>query len=126
MPLSKEELLSPRYKITADYPQNNFTVGYIINYPTNSMCLHFDKYPHLFQKLPWYAERKIEDMPEYIKCITECRIPENTILKANWETYDSYPSIVAHRGLRPDFWIEAKHFIPSTQTEYDQFLKNKS
>ncbi len=91
MPLSKEELLMPRKIVMIDYPGTDYTVGQIIHF--NNKCdaytgtmewesesiksvnggrsrrciLFFEPYPLVFQDLPWYAERSVEDMPEYVR-----------------------------------------------------------
>lgn len=72
-----EELLKPRYKVIADYPKSVYEVGTIINAGTTSEdCIYCDRegprmrhYPHLFQPLPWWSDRKVEDMPEYVRCL---------------------------------------------------------
>lgn len=96
MPLSKEELLKPRYKVTAPYPDCPFEVGQIIpmvvkerfpfafeehidekeywfsNLYKHDECsilyseLVFNQYPHLFKPLQWWEDRRPENMPEYV------------------------------------------------------------
>lgn len=58
----KEELLKPRYKLIVDYPSNILEVGTIVNASTNELIAFYNKYPNIFQLLPWYAERKVEDI----------------------------------------------------------------
>lgn len=73
MPLSVDELLKPRYKVIADYPNASFKVGSVwetdiaVHYAQMSDELDFDKYPHLFQKLHWAEERELGELPEYVK-----------------------------------------------------------
>lgn len=75
--LSVDELLKPRYKVIADYPNSSNKVGDIIELPCEDwkyadevLCLedYFDAYENVFKRLAWYEERDIKDMPEYIKC----------------------------------------------------------
>lgn len=82
MPLTKDELLKPRYKVIADYPGNIIPVrsifwddieSVIIVTPSGSNSIQSsypyrdkDKYPHLFQLLPWWRDREINDYPEYV------------------------------------------------------------
>lgn len=61
-PKSTEELLEPRYKVIADYPECPFEEGDILVNPT-----YEPQYPHLFQKLEWWEDRKPEEMPQYVK-----------------------------------------------------------
>lgn len=72
--MTKEELLIPRYKVIADYPGNGLDVGTIMNpspdwkeFTIVFWCKANDKFPHLFQRLPWWSDRKVEDMPYYLK-----------------------------------------------------------
>lgn len=71
--MTPEELLKPRYKVIADYPENIFNVGEILPSPlqkikelTPQMIGMYDKYPHLFKKLEWREERKENEMPDFI------------------------------------------------------------
>lgn len=74
--MSNEELLRPRYKVIADYPNNIHKIGSIIE---NKAGEPFDKikfyqcakHPHIFKRLEWYEDRKPEDMPEYLKEIED-------------------------------------------------------
>ena len=63
--MTVEELLKPRWKVIADYPKSQFKVGEIIESKTGFLYC-FEDYPHLFQPLQWWEERKLEDMPEYV------------------------------------------------------------
>ncbi len=83
-PLSKEDLLKPRYLVKNDYPENkDFPVGKVIEFePWNTshwchkvndcqgerlwLSTWFANYPHLFEWLFWYENRTIEQMPEYV------------------------------------------------------------
>ena len=85
MPLSKEELLIPRYKMIADFPwssRDNHNVGDIFTDDGKSPVMNqentpiraidWQRFPHLFKELQWWEERKIEDLPEYIKANVHC------------------------------------------------------
>src|SRR4051812_40933853 len=102
--MSPEELLKPRYKVIADYPKSLYYVGDIINAGTTSEdCIYCDRegprmrhYPHLFEPLPWWKDRKVEDMPEYVKVINEvcakdtglyCRVFKWSIIDTTKEQY---------------------------------------
>lgn len=90
MPLTKEQLLIPRYKVIATWPgmeAEPFRLNQIvtlsahicdegleyIHIPINHMPGSymrqgfFDKFPHLFQSSPWWSDREISDLPEYVK-----------------------------------------------------------
>ena len=76
--LSKDELLRDRYKCIAIDTSESFKVGEILTHPpewgarfwvtpSDRIIIHPEKYPHLFQPLPWWSDRKPEDLPEYVK-----------------------------------------------------------
>lgn len=93
--MNREELLKPRYKVIADYPFNrhfplneifvlefkeerthvsNTGEPYALIEPKQGLPLawmesEFNQYPHIFKKLEWWEERKVEDMPQYVKFI---------------------------------------------------------
>src|SRR4051812_22478143 len=90
--MTTEDLLRPRYKITSLWPTCMFDVGDILykyEYPTggglycyvtniiqplmglSAISEHVESFPHLFEPLPWWKDRKVEDMPEYVKVINE-------------------------------------------------------
>ncbi len=87
--MSNEDLLNPRYKVIADYPRSehyeNVKVGEVIDaWKPNKVIQRnftdfYDKFPHLFQKLEWWEERKIEDMPMYLKQTGMVDSHDNTI-----------------------------------------------
>ena len=108
--MTTEELLKPRYKVIADYPNCTFSVGQVLvqddkeetDFWTGDQ-LYTDRYPkqypHLFKKLEWWEERKPEDMPEYVK--------DNT----------SIPKVI--RKVDKHFWnerYEMKEFKPDENT----------
>lgn len=68
--MTAQELLIPRYKVIADYPGSVYVVGEIISDDTN--CIEFleelDKYPHIFEKLNWWEQRTVEEMPKRLIC----------------------------------------------------------
>lgn len=102
--MSTEELLKPRIKIIAPWPQNPinpFHVGDILlkngihfTRISNPKSIHekeIDIYPHLFRKLDWWEERKLEDMPEYVKQPPEMKFLSNTVFKI--DSWDETASI---------------------------------
>lgn len=74
----KEELLKPRYKVIADYPNSEWKVGKIlvrVKDATNDIFhVHeyaivgdislneIKKYPHIFKPLEWWEEREEKDI----------------------------------------------------------------
>lgn len=91
--MTKEELLIPRYKVIATYPDSKFKIGDIIYvhhntpYQSNNVCTldkiynpnvtqwidlsEAEKHPNIFKKLMWWEERKLSDMPIYVLSVYE-------------------------------------------------------
>lgn len=130
-----EELLKPRYKVIADYPNSEFPVG-IIAYKYYAewvflngivSTIHLPAYPNIFKKLEWWEEREEKDMPEYVKMcvyIKPCtNNTENLELKQN-------------QIVKPDKWglncfeishwvFSAKLSVPATIEDYEQYQQSK-
>lgn len=86
--MTPDELLKPRYKVIADYPNSRFKIGDILFkyiYPSSESIYTYvtnpeiplkgtslspeyvEKMNHLFKPLQWWEDRKAEDMPGYVK-----------------------------------------------------------
>jgi hypothetical protein len=69
--MSVEELLKPRFKVIADYPGCEYSIGYILSIPDADFDTGYEDflktYPHLFKELEWHDERDEIEMPKYIK-----------------------------------------------------------
>jgi hypothetical protein len=79
--MTPEQLLIQRYKVIAPYPgikAHGWKVGDILD---RNWCEYqngdedagviewqISDYPTNFQPLPWWSDRKVEDMPAFIKC----------------------------------------------------------
>lgn len=107
--MTTEELLRPRVKVIASYPKCGYKIGQIlyvddigIAWVKNEYGFYTDpvydvgKYSHLFEPLPWWKDRKVEDMPRFVKhlksgvfkvkehCVTGCKIEGGY-----WSVYDN-------------------------------------
>ncbi len=94
MTTNVQGLFATRYKIKNDYPHNPYKIGDIMveytiggwkvtvtysgsfndqeqvnTYPSN----YLDQRPHLFEKLPWHADRDVSEMPMYVSYISLTR-----------------------------------------------------
>jgi len=63
--MTNEELLKPRFKVIDDYPLSWFDVGEIVENDFDSFDLK--DFPNIFQKMEWWEERNLEDLPKYLK-----------------------------------------------------------
>lgn len=145
--MKTDELLKPRYKVIADYPNSKGNVGDILYqyiFETSETGLYtfvsnlesplsgynikpsdIDKYPHLFRKMDWWEDRGMEEMPKYLKYFDEDGKLE-FVLKV--ERYKS------HRDMKM-FWsfeylwdnepnikrMSLTGWIPATEQEYNDF-----
>jgi hypothetical protein len=126
--MTTEELLKPRIKVMVDFPQWS-----AFKHKKDDILelkgIHFvgagtaksinenevDLYPAIFRKLNWWEERKVEDMPEYVK--------------DKWGKF--YKVLIHFRGLdkeqakcynsRFDTMVFYENCIPSTLEEYNQY-----
>jgi len=125
--MTVEQLLEPRYKLIADFPNSPFKVGEILDLKDEwniDNYLAYDKYPHLFKRLEWWEERKLEDMPEYVRLN-----PVNTIggekvfiIKSWHQEHKSIRAIIeSHEHMNAMF---ERYFLPATQSEYLNYINS--
>lgn len=109
--MTPEELMKPRYKVIADYPDTVFKVGHIIEQVEvdEGQNLYnmdfFLKYPAIFKKLEWY-EREPKDLEgiQFGKILSDGYV---------------FELIGAAK------YIQFDRFIPITKEEYEQFNQSK-
>lgn len=87
--MTKEELLKPRYKVIADYPDRAFEMNMPLEYNVVDSCfdnskasgvtIEPDNYPAIFKTLEWWEEREEKDMPEYVKVKRASLVPKKDI-----------------------------------------------
>jgi hypothetical protein len=109
-----------RYILENLWPGCQWAVGTI--FPANFE--RFDIYPYLFRKLKWHQERKLKEMPKYIKW-NNPHIPEyGKIEKVNhWEEYkDTWIASIDSQINK----IKAEYFIPSTKEEFEYFVQSQT
>lgn len=129
-----EELLKPRFKVIADYPDSPFVDGQILvtrvgNFGKqvfdiyrqfgNDDFVYPESYPHLFKKLAYYEDRNIKDLPKYI--VNNTAIPKTIHEVIDWNIHDD--EIVIAVTNEGSFY--AWGTVPATQSEYLAF-KNKT
>ena len=107
-----QELLKPRYKVIADYPDSVFIVGEILRNPT-----YESKYPHLFKKLEWWEDRKPEEMPKYLKHTYDGKTSYYKIIKWDMEFMVAYMTETQVCNLR--LWKPEFSYYPSTEEEFN-------
>jgi hypothetical protein len=121
--MSKEELLKPRYKVIADYPNIEWEVGEILDRDwgwdgddESGFKHHISDYPHLFQPLEWWQERQPGEMPEYVKAKRS-----EQVLKVESIEYKYMSAILED----DNFPRSLANFLPATESEYQSFKQNQ-
>lgn len=134
--MTTEELMKPRYKVIADWPnRKDFNVGQIITvgeawnpgYLMYSIedCQgkreylqdFFDQYPHLFQRLEWWHDR--EEVPQYVKFIANKSKVAKLLKLYHRDMVD-----IEHDGKTIDC-LDMELFLPATLEEYNNYIKSK-
>jgi hypothetical protein len=146
--LTVEELQMPRFRVKNTYPGmhvDSFSLGQIITLATHETdgwvympSLHnpgsymrigfFELFPHLFEPLPWWKERRVEDMPRYIKGkeriyeVTEWRkdmlgwfYPRNKVDGSTKDDTENFANIEWH------FFKD--QFLPCDEADYNAYLQ---
>jgi len=133
--MTPEDLLKPRYKVIAGYPDMPFEVGEIIIEEnlgatinpfyqvgrfgfSNSPSLYYpEKYPSNFRLLKWWEERKPEEMAAYVK-----DIGHNTYHKVDRYDEAGKFSTAMRMVIEPHSWAVIENvmcfFEPATESEY--------
>lgn len=136
-----EELMRPRYKVIADYPDSKFKVGEIleqdmpIDYPgwfsTNRRSNNdgrfeeiLKKFPHIFQKIEWWEERNKEEMPEYVRVAPNWPYRTGEVYKVeSVERRGAENLLKIETDVNP---LDPMYFIPATQSEYQSFIQKSN
>lgn len=136
--LTKEQLLQPRYRVIAGYPDSKFKVGDIIELTienpyvalngSSSYLVYYEtelkKYPHLFAPAHWSEQRTKEEFPEYLAFQSD-EGPEE-IYKVSGLSINGagFVSFVQCEEEEEDFWPAIYH-RPATQEEYEAYQQSK-
>lgn len=133
MSLSVVELLKPRYKLVTDYPHRQYdmeTILYVdeegeLFCPIQGYILSIykilekdvDKYPQ-FQKLPWWSDRKPDEMPLYLKKIYGgkiVKVDQHQLCTSVSGGYMYSPNTFILDGMTKTY----AHYLPATREEYE-------
>lgn len=131
--MNKEQLLKPRWKVIADFPDSDYKVGSIedrdwckyVNSEdeTDGIVWKISDFPHLFKELNWWEERKIEDLPNYIKIVDEnviAKVEEHSIgIGFTYKVTDYFTSEHSRRK------VYSTNTIPSCEEDFLSALANR-
>lgn len=140
--LTTEELLRPRYKVIADFPGCSYEVDTVLYVDqsgelysptagysrtvTKVMQCDAEKYPAYIQPLPWWSDREISDMPEYVKLVI---YGKNSFV----HKVEGWVGNNAHGTPMYDFknrvgYVSPRSvtdLLPATLADYDEYLQQK-
>ena len=120
--MTVEELLMPRYKVIADYPNTPYGLNQVltkreIRFGMGSLSP--ENYPAIFRKLNWWEERKVEDMPDYVKWDVGIYPTWKKIMKVDkWNSNGSFD----HENVT----ISVINCFPATEQQYNDYINSKS
>jgi len=88
---------------------------------------HPENYPKIFQPLPWYAERAVEDMPDYVRLNPENTVGGDEVFKVlSVKKFVDGIGILISKLKHEGQHIGAKYFIPATQSDYEAYIKTQT
>lgn len=139
--MSNDELLKPRYKVIADFPQwsafkhNKGDILFLkgIHFVGSGTSKSINEkeivlYPHLFKKLEWWEERELSDMPDYVKLIFNDKI--SFVHKVHkWKSErnsDGQPLYHYYNLVDAMSTGCVVDLEPATKEEYDAYRQTKS
>ena len=147
--MTPEKLLIPRYKCIAPMPFDRdklYNVGDVFTddgitpvlnqHGTPVYPMEWDKYPHLFQRLEWWEERKPEDMPEYVKIISMgCTIEKDGVAKVQGTGFyedagrslgnEGQPYVLVKDEYTEFTRMNCRNCMPATREEYEQYKQKE-
>lgn len=125
MSLTTEQLMQPRWEVIADYPGSAFKVGQILLKKLGR--LNPDKYPGIFQRLAWWEFRTKNDMPEYLRIISEINGSDNRghVFKAIPGAYNKHIAEGYSEDGKGFDNILIYCFSPATEEEYNTYQAQK-
>lgn len=134
--MNNDELLRPRIKCIARYPDSPFPIGAILEQDFEEPELYHymdsnrrpwilenpELYPEIFKSVTWWEDRASEEMPAYVK-------DHNAIFKAHWRTEKSDDTLRMQLDDGYGEWYVIPsimyHFEPATEEEYIRY-KNQN
>ena len=117
--LTVDDLLKPRYKVIADYPNSGDMVGKVYEAETCRALDYYKKYPNIYKELAWYEERSEEEMPQFVKTLNDSNGLVINIEKVKgWAGCNQVVEFENGEEGATEYWM------PATKEEYE-FLKSQ-
>ena len=125
--MTVEELLMPRIKCTTKFlgmKREGWEVGTICEVTKDTDDAVFilslpNQYPLNFKPLNWWEERKVEDMPDYVKWDVGIYPTWKKIMKVDkWNSNGSFD----HENVT----ISVINCFPATEQQYNDYINSNS
>lgn len=126
--MTTEELLKPRYKVVAKYPESRFEVDEILTQWIGSnfagknpyiIISNPQEYPAIFKRLSWWEGLSINELPKYLK------VREDAIRKViKWDLPNGKVYVTNGFSEKPRY-NNISIYVPATEEEYLQFTNHK-
>lgn len=141
--MNKSELLKPRYKCIADYPESHFKIGDLMMQAVDygklfwnkletgewgSKVKNIDWYPNIFKSLAWYEERKPEEMPGFVKVIESDFHRDELPFYARVRSIENDNPILTGFKLKDGtdgMYIDWSCVLPCTEQDYKDYINKK-
>jgi hypothetical protein len=122
--MTTEDLMKPRYKVIALWPNTEYKIGSILqpDYFIEKTIKFCETYPHLFRKLEWWEDRDEKDMPLYLRAATNknlCLVVEHFCGVKQSEAWCYFPE------LNGKHYVRYRDVEPATLEEYTQYTNKQ-
>ena len=122
--MTPEDLLTPRYKVIADYPGCPFKVGAVLEkvktvsgkWFVRGMFHDPEDFPANFKKLEWWEERKGNEAPKYIKS-------NNIVYKVDRWSKSFQDTHWLGCFVNKTKYIPCEELTPATSDDYNAYLQ---
>jgi len=133
-----EELMRPRYKVIADYPEmerHNIRIGDIITRSESAMyadktqdgtpvvAIDHEIFPAVFRRLSWWEDRSPEDMPRYLRSSETYPDPHFIKVNKNYATFFE-GEYYSKDTFKPYWECHYNLYFPATEQQFNEFTDN--
>lgn len=130
--IRNKNLMIPRFEIINTFPDSLYKVGEIIE--VEDFSDEYDDYPHIYKRLPWYANRTEDQMPKYVKFVWDNTL-KDVVKIHSWLHGYTYSEEVNKQGpingfthlshISSDIFprVSLNGWLPATEKEYLSFIK---
>lgn len=125
---SIEHLLTPRFKVIADFPGCPWLIGRVLvkegghyechKAPASLKIRNPEKFPAVFKKLEWHEERTLEEMPQYVK-------KRDEVYKVLRVEGDGAGELILFIDENDTLGWYFNDFQPATEEDYNNYLQSK-